>query len=272
MLTNPVPGVILAKGSPGRAPGQFIVTRTAADHVATGSGPALDIGNGREGSDVYAAADGKVLIFVDATNGALIVRVDHGNLIRGLKTVTGYAHVQSPFVVRQDQVVKRGQKIATVGSTGAPRQPHLHFGVTVAGVSVDPWPLLEQNTLPDTGTGDDDMKLKGTPLPLPGSAQRMTTVTKDGLVIVADPTAMPYTQLGSLPAGKSVTVDWQVKGNLILGSDLWYGFWSWTTPPQFGYISAGGCEPLTSMTGNYEEGYNDGLAAAEAAVEEVPEK
>jgi murein DD-endopeptidase MepM/ murein hydrolase activator NlpD len=144
MFGNPVPGRIQAKSEPWDRT-SFRVTATFQDHksrVPPVSG--IDFGNGRQGADVYAAAKGVVIqTFKDLGNGALIVRVDHGNLIGGKKTVTGYAHVAT-FAVKVGQAVARGQKIATVGMTGA-SAPHLHWGVNVGGVEVDGWPLLDQN-------------------------------------------------------------------------------------------------------------------------------
>jgi len=58
--------------------------------------------------------------------------VDHGN---GL--VTRYAHT-SKILVKAGDLVKRGQVVAEVGTTGRSTGPHLHFEVMVEGVQQDP--------------------------------------------------------------------------------------------------------------------------------------
>jgi hypothetical protein len=62
--------------------------------------------------------------------------VDHGNNL-----ITRYAHL-SRFWVKKGDLVKRGQKIAEVGTTGRSTGPHLHFEVLVQGVPQDPGKFL----------------------------------------------------------------------------------------------------------------------------------
>jgi murein DD-endopeptidase MepM/ murein hydrolase activator NlpD len=73
-----------------------------------------------------------------------MIEVDHGNNL-----VTRYAHA-SRLWVRKGDLVKRGQKLADVGSTGRSTGPHLHFEVLVQGVPQDPQKFLAagQNLAP----------------------------------------------------------------------------------------------------------------------------
>jgi murein DD-endopeptidase MepM/ murein hydrolase activator NlpD len=61
-----------------------------------------------------------------------VVDVDHDN---GLST--RYAHLSS-VVVKEGDVVLKGQKVGAVGSTGRSTGPHLHFEVRENGVPLNP--------------------------------------------------------------------------------------------------------------------------------------
>jgi murein DD-endopeptidase MepM/ murein hydrolase activator NlpD len=84
------------------------------------------------GSDVVAAASGKVIAAGWHPQYGKIVEIDHGN---GLVSV--YAHASQVFVNEGD-LVMRGQRIALVGSTGRSTGPHLHFEVRLNGVPQNP--------------------------------------------------------------------------------------------------------------------------------------
>ena len=92
---------------------------------------------GRRGQPILAAAAGKVS-FVGRRGGyGNVVEVTHGN---GL--MTRYAHL-SGFAARLGQPVKRGDKIARMGSTGRSTGDHLHFEVRLNGQPVNPRRFLE---------------------------------------------------------------------------------------------------------------------------------
>lgn len=88
------------------------------------------------GTPILAAAGGVVVVQEYHAAYGNMVEVDHGNQL-----ITRYAHASQVYVKKGD-IVKRGQRIADVGSTGRSTGPHLHFEVWVAGVPQDPQRFL----------------------------------------------------------------------------------------------------------------------------------
>lgn len=87
---------------------------------------------GRAGDPVIAAADGRVVYAGAGLRGyGNLVILKHNNTY-----LTAYAHNQS-LLVREDQNVKQGQKIAEMGSSDTDRVK-LHFEVRRQGKPVDP--------------------------------------------------------------------------------------------------------------------------------------
>jgi murein DD-endopeptidase MepM/ murein hydrolase activator NlpD len=84
------------------------------------------------GTPVIAAASGKVIEAGQHPQYGKIITIDHGN---GL--VSRYAHA-SRLAVSEGDLVVRGQRVATVGSTGRSTGPHLHFEVRMNGVPQNP--------------------------------------------------------------------------------------------------------------------------------------
>lgn len=84
------------------------------------------------GTQILAAAGGVVVSTASHPAYGNLVEVDHGN---GLQT--RYAHA-SKVLVKTGDLVKRGQLLALVGTTGRSTGPHLHFEVSVAGVPQNP--------------------------------------------------------------------------------------------------------------------------------------
>jgi murein DD-endopeptidase MepM/ murein hydrolase activator NlpD len=92
--------------------------------------------NAPGGTPIYAAAGGVVAASELHPGFGNMVDIDHGNDL-----VTRYAHASKVYVKAGD-IVKRGQKIAEVGSTGRSTGPHLHFEVHVRGVPQNPMKFL----------------------------------------------------------------------------------------------------------------------------------
>lgn len=106
------------------------------------------------GTPIVAAAGGVVV--TQEYHGAYgnMLEVDHGNAL-----ITRYAHA-SRVLVKKGDLIKRGQKIAEVGTSGRSTGPHLHFEVLVQGVpqnpqkflnagqSIKPGPAAQNSSLP----------------------------------------------------------------------------------------------------------------------------
>jgi len=91
---------------------------------------------GKAGDPVLAAADGRVVYAGSGLRGyGNLVILKHNNTY-----LTAYAHNQT-LLVKEDQAVRRGQKIAEMGSTDAERVL-LHFEIRRQGKPVDPAKLL----------------------------------------------------------------------------------------------------------------------------------
>lgn len=87
---------------------------------------------GRAGDPVLAAADGRVVYAGSGLRGyGHLIILKHNNTY-----LTAYAHNQK-LLVKEDQAVKKGQKIAEMGSSDADRVK-LHFEVRRQGKPVDP--------------------------------------------------------------------------------------------------------------------------------------
>jgi len=88
------------------------------------------------GTEIHAAAGGVVRTAEMHPEYGLMLEIDHGN---GL--MTRYGHT-SKILVKVGDLVKRGQVVADVGTTGRSTGPHLHFEVLVDGVPQDPQRFL----------------------------------------------------------------------------------------------------------------------------------
>jgi lipoprotein NlpD len=147
---DPVPASAAGAATPTPAPAQASAPSPAGDEdVAWGwpSGGAVVASfdeartkglviAGQAGDAVVAAANGRV-VYVGAElrgYGNLVI-IKHNNTY-----LTAYAHNQS-ISVKEDQIVRRGQKIAEMGSSDASRV-QLHFEVRRLGKPIDPMKVL----------------------------------------------------------------------------------------------------------------------------------
>ncbi len=90
-----------------------------------------------EGTPVKAANRGKVALVGDFYLPGKTVILDHG---LGIYTV--YCHLKK-ILVQKGELVAKGETLALSGKSGRVTGPHLHFGVYIQGVKVDPKVLLE---------------------------------------------------------------------------------------------------------------------------------
>ncbi|RYY69006.1 MAG: M23 family metallopeptidase [Comamonadaceae bacterium] len=116
-FARPAPGPLMARFDPRRNPG-------------------IDIA-GRLGEPVYASREGRVVLVSSAlpAYGTMVV-VKHDDTY-----ITAYANIDRALV-KENDVVREGQQIAEMGSTGTDRVK-LRFEIRKMGVAVDPEPYLQ---------------------------------------------------------------------------------------------------------------------------------
>jgi lipoprotein NlpD len=131
------PGAAVKPPPPPPAPPAFIRPAAGAT-LSRFDGKAnkgLDIA-GSLGDPILATADGRVVYVGGELRGyGNMVIVKHNDTF-----LSAYAHAQQILVTEKD-VVRQGQKIAEMGSSGADRVK-LHFELRRQGVAVDPEPYL----------------------------------------------------------------------------------------------------------------------------------
>jgi len=100
------------------------------------------------GTSIQAAAGGMVVVSEVHPAYGNMIEIDHGNSL-----ITRYAHA-SKLLVKVGMMVKRGQKIAEVGTSGRSTGPHLHFEVMLAGVQQNPARFLAGQVASPTMVAD----------------------------------------------------------------------------------------------------------------------
>jgi lipoprotein NlpD len=135
--TVPAPSVPASR--PKEADDDIVWAWPAAGPVVEGFDDAKSKGlaiTGKPGDPVLAAADGRVVYAGSGLRG-------YGNLVivkHNSTYLTAYAHNRN-LLVKEDQVIRRGQKIAEMGSSDAERV-QLHFEIRRQGKPIDPARLL----------------------------------------------------------------------------------------------------------------------------------
>lgn len=120
------------------------------------SHPALDlVKEGYQLDYIVAHSDGKVITYQDGYDnlkgsvGTIAygnyVQIDHGN---GFTTL--YAHMQKNLLVKNGQVVKKGQRLGYMGDSGNAYGKHLHFEIRKNGVRINPYEYLGKDLIPES--------------------------------------------------------------------------------------------------------------------------
>jgi murein DD-endopeptidase MepM/ murein hydrolase activator NlpD len=137
-MACPVIGAVVTQGfGPTSAP--FEPPGFGYPHFHTG----IDLG-APVGTPVRAASDGFVEVAGTMVD-ALGIPIGYGNYIKvavGGSEEEIYGHL-SAILVAPNQVVRAGQPIGAVGSTGSSTGPHLHFEVRLHEIPVDPYPAIQ---------------------------------------------------------------------------------------------------------------------------------
>lgn len=107
--------------------------------TATGTVP-----KNHTGTDIASTTGVKIK---SSTDGEVVLSSEEGDYGKHLKIQIGevsiiYAHCNALYV-KQGDIVKQGQEIAEVGSTGNSTGPHLHFEIRYQERTVDPQLILE---------------------------------------------------------------------------------------------------------------------------------
>jgi murein DD-endopeptidase MepM/ murein hydrolase activator NlpD len=137
------------------------------------------------GTSILAAAGGIVVVSQVHPAYGNLIEIDHGNAL-----VTRYAHA-SKLLVKTGTMVKRGQKIAEVGTSGRSTGPHLHFEVLVSGVPQNPTRFLAGQVTAPTAVADAGSRQR--------AQRRRAAPIADTSVLAATPATPAVTSADPLP-------------------------------------------------------------------------
>ncbi|MBN1848468.1 MAG: M23 family metallopeptidase [Deltaproteobacteria bacterium] len=123
---RPVPGIVVGPFGKGR----IINEQPRSPHTG------VDL-RGEAGTPVKAMNRGKIVLTDEHFFSGRSVVIDHGGEILSM-----YFHLEK-ILVRSGETVEKGQVIGLVGSSGRASGPHLHWGIRLNGVRIDPIELLD---------------------------------------------------------------------------------------------------------------------------------
>ncbi len=146
------------------------------------------------GTPIFAAAGGVVVAAEFNPAYGNMVEIDHG---KGLSTM--YAHT-SHMLVKNGDFVRKGQKIAEVGTTGRSTGPHLHFEVHVNGIPQNPSKYLA--TLHPSSPVVASAALDSAPVraPAPAAVHAATPAATPPAIPAVIPAAIPAAIPPATPA------------------------------------------------------------------------
>ena len=91
---------------------------------------------GDSGTPVYAPSSGKVVLAGNYYYNGKFIMINHGNNL-----ISMFLHLNDIFI-EQDQILKKGEIIGTIGSTGLSTGPHLHWSVLLNNAYINPLALV----------------------------------------------------------------------------------------------------------------------------------
>ena len=122
----------------GRVSTKYGTGRTVNNKKSSSHHKGIDI-SADLGASVKSANNGTVVLTGEYILTGKTVIIDHGQGI-----VSAYYHL-SEIIVKEGADVKSGEVIAKVGSTGMSTGPHLHWGIYIFGVDVDPMNFVDND-------------------------------------------------------------------------------------------------------------------------------
>ncbi len=102
----------------------------------TGFHRGIDI-SAKPGTKVLASNSGEIVLAGKFVLEGNLVIIDHGSGIFSI-----YAHLKK-ILVKEGEMVRKGQIIGEIGRTGRATGPHLHFGIKVGEVDINPFFMFE---------------------------------------------------------------------------------------------------------------------------------